>query len=511
MLFRAFSKEARLARTLARRFGSILSHEGGKVPKFYESVQFSKDRLTDFQELPRGQVPHALTFSPAHSHTRLANGVQFFTEQYGGEFATVSAFVKAGSRFETIQSSGASHFLTYMLAKGSKLKNRKEFQKALDALGAHVEVTTGREIIGFSLKVNSADVGAAIALLSEAISSPDFNENQVEADKEFVHRRILDVSRDQFEYTKEALFYTSFRDHMVGQSEYGIRDNIPSLTARELEDFHRLNFTGPNTVFVVTGKFDQAQALQAVQGGSQALPAQAEEAQENLEKPWLTPVVMAQRDDEMYNLNSGSAFSAPAFGDKDFFALKFLEKVVGDFNAEKDGQAHLNSAHMSMNMSHQLWGSKLGVTLAHTKYEAFSDFGVFTLFAHGNDMWAQELFLGTNYLASSMGKILEITQVFRARAEWFNELLAQHASKKLNEDIARELFYVGRRITRTEWAFRLSHLADPCALKKIAKEHLFDKEVGFVLWGPQHNIANYNYYCKKLHISTKADPWTVSG
>lgn len=504
MLFRAFSKELKLTRLATRRFASQLAKEAPKVPQFYESIQFSKQRLTDFGELPRGDIPHALQFSPAHSHTKLANGVQFFAEQYPGNFATVSVFVKAGSRFESIESSGASHFLTYMLSKGFKGKNRKEFQKALDAMGAHIEVTTGREIIGFSVKVNSADVSAAIQLLGDAVAHPDFNENQVEADKEFVHRRILDVCRDQFEYTKEALFYTSFRDHMVGQSEYGIRDNIPFLNAKQLEDFHKRNFTGPTTSFIVTGKYDHAQALQAVQAATQALSPEAN-AQSNSEKPWLTPVVMSQRDDEMYNLNSGSAFSAPAFGDTDYFGLKFLERIIGDFNAEKDGQAHLNSAHMSMSATHQLWGQKLGVTLAHTKYEAFSDFGLFTMFVHGNDMWSSELFFGMNYLASSLAKILEITQVYRARAEWFNELLAQHSSKKLNEDIAKELFYVGRRITRTEWASRLSHLADPVTLRRVARDHLFDKEVGVALWGPQHNIANYNYYCKKLHLSTKAD------
>lgn len=507
MLLRTFSKEVRALGGLRRAFSKgAIAKTSSNVPEFHQSVQFSKDRLKDFGELPRGEVPHALNFSPATTHTRLSNGVQVFTEAYGGDFATVSVFVKAGSRFETIESSGASHFLTYILSKGSKLRNRKEFQESLDVMGAHVEITTGREIIGFTLKVPTSEVGRAIELLAEAVSQPDINQNQVEADKELVHRRILDVSRDQFEYMKEAIFYTSFREHMVGQSEYGIRDNIPSLTAKQLEDFHRQNFTGNNTIFVVSGNFDSSLVWDSVQKHSQALPAEAPGGQLNSEKPILTPVVMAQRDDEMYNLNCASGFNAPAFGDRDYFALKFLEKVIGDYNAEVHGMAHLNSAHLSRSSLHTLWGTKVGVTLARTKYEAFSDFGLFTMFAHGNDFWAREIFFGMNHIASYMARSLEITEVFRARAEWFNELLGQHSSKKLNEDIAKELLYIGRRISRTEAAYRFSHLADPSDLRVVLHDHLYDKEIGSVLWGPQHNIAQFNYYCRKLHRSTKG--WT---
>ncbi len=506
MIFKALSKEVRLLRALRRGFAAPPVKQQQTMPEIRQSLQFSKQRLTDFGELPRGEVPNALHFSPAFKHTKLSNGAQLFTEQYSGDFATVSVFVKAGSRYETIESSGASHFLLYMISKGSKGRARKDFQKSLDEIGAHLEITTGREIVGLTLKVNSADAGKAIELLSDAIANPDFNENQIEADKEFVHRRILDVSRDQYEHTKEALFYTSFREHMVGQSEYGIRDNIPSLNAKQLEEFHAQNFVGPRTIFVVSGSFDEGQVNSATQKSGTAVASEARGVAPNSEKPVFTPVVMNQRDDEMYNLNVASGFRVPEFGGRDFFALKFIEKVVGNYNAEHDGNAHLNSPHMSMNYSHQVWGQRVGVTLSNTKYEAFSDFGIFTFFVHGNDFWARDLFLGNQFIVSTFANSLEMANVFRARAEWFNELLTNHSSKKLNEDIATELFYAGRRITRTEWANRFSNLAEPCALKKVIKEHFYDKEVGVAMWGVGHNMAQYSYYIKKLHSSTKGNP-----
>jgi processing peptidase subunit beta len=497
---------------LRRGFASTLARsETSHVPEFYESVQFSKSRLTDFGELPRGEIPNALKYSPAHSHIRLSNGVQVVTESYPGEVTSVSVFIKAGSRFETIETSGASHFLTYYLARSSKLRNRNEFRESLDELGVSVEVTTGRELIGLTIKCNSQDVHKAIELLAEAISQPDFNSNQVEADKEFVHRQNLDVCRDQFRFLREALFYTAFREHMIGQSEFGIRDNIPNLKAADLEQFHSQNFVGNNVVFVVSGKADCSLVYDTVQKHTHTLAAELQGEQNNSVRPRLTPVVMVQRDDEMYNLNHASGFLAPAFGADNFFPLKFFEKILGDYNAETDGVAHLNAVRLVTNPLHAFWSATTGIHLGHTKYEAFSDVGLFSLYVHGNDYWGKEMFYGLNYIASRYSLFIDQYNIFRGRALLFNELLQQRASKELNEDIAKEIFYIGRRITRTEYAFRYSNLADAKELQPALKSFFYNKEVAMASWGPEHNISNFAYYGINVNKSTRSNALNLIG
>lgn len=505
MLIRTLNKEARLLKCIKPTFSNQISKAGLQVPEFYESIQFSKARLKDFGELPRGEIPRALQFSPETTHHKLSNKVQLVTENYGGDFATISFFIKAGSRFENIENSGAAHFLTYLLSRGSKHKTRKQFQESLDLLGARIETTTGRELIGFTLKVNSADAVKAVELLADALVQPDFNDNQIEADKEFVHRKILDVSRDQFEFAKEALFYTSFRDHMMGQSEYGIRDNIPTITPAHLQEFHQQHFLGSNTVIVVSGQFDTTQVLESAEKHINAMPADTAVSVPVSEKPFLTPSVMAQRDDEMYNLNVATAFVVPGFAHKDYFALKFFEKIVGDFNAEVHGSAHVNSAYLQYSRHHQLLGNWTGVNLCKVKYYPFSDTGLFTTILHGNDFWAMEMNSAMAYLLSSYSQDLEITEVYRGRAELFNQLLGKHASKELNEEIANEIFYFGRRISRTEYASRFSALACQNDLKKVIFDHFYDKELGVALWGPLHNICQQVYYTKKLNDATKAN------
>ena len=150
MLAKSFARQLKNPTYLRRLFSKEVTKSSDSAPAFFESIQFSKHKLTNFGELPKGEVPFALQYSPENFQVQLSNRIQVFTEKYAGDFATVSFFIKAGSRYETIENSGASHFLTYQISKGSRNLNKADFQKALDKTGGQIEVTLGREIIGFT-------------------------------------------------------------------------------------------------------------------------------------------------------------------------------------------------------------------------------------------------------------------------------------------------------------------------------------------------------------------------
>lgn len=50
------------------------------------------------------------------------------------------------------------------------------------------------------------------------------------------------------------------------------------------------------------------------------------------------------RDDEMANLNIGVFFEAPSYGESDYFAMKLLKTILGEYRADKYTGHHLNNA-----------------------------------------------------------------------------------------------------------------------------------------------------------------------
>ena len=90
-----------------------------------QRLQFSKENLRDFGELPVGEIPDALKVSPKFEGLTLDNKVQVGVEEYLGDSCCVSLFVKAGSRYETLQSSGSARVMVNLMTKGTSKISKK--------------------------------------------------------------------------------------------------------------------------------------------------------------------------------------------------------------------------------------------------------------------------------------------------------------------------------------------------------------------------------------------------
>ena len=122
----------------------------------------------------------------------------------------------------------------------------------------------------------------------------------------------------------EAIHYTSFRDHALGQPSYGIRDNVYSITPDQIKQFHERYYVAENIVVAGAGDINVAQFNEAVQKGFGNARAKTEGPADNSEQPFFTPSLMFQRDDELPNTTTAAAFVVPGRNHPDFFALNYF-------------------------------------------------------------------------------------------------------------------------------------------------------------------------------------------
>jgi predicted Zn-dependent peptidase len=74
--------------------------------------------------------------------------------------ATVTVWVRTGSRFEDKRINGISHFLEHMVFKGSKKRpTPKEISESVDSLGGEVNAGTSKEWTNFYIKARSGVLG----------------------------------------------------------------------------------------------------------------------------------------------------------------------------------------------------------------------------------------------------------------------------------------------------------------------------------------------------------------
>lgn len=250
---------------LQKQFSTLQKAEsaGGVVKR--DRLQFSKARLTDFGELPQGEIPEALKFDRAFTLNKLQNGVRVAVEPTTNtQLASVSVFIKAGTRQEDLQSSGVSQYLERLNLRGTATRSRDQVEADIDLLGGHLNVQTTRENTTYTLTFPKENVSKAVQFLGDILLNSVYNKTQLEAERENVYRNALENYRDQYKTTIESVHYTAYRDHFISQPTHGIRENIQNITVEQVQQFHRDNYIGPNIVVAGTGNVNTKEFNDAV-------------------------------------------------------------------------------------------------------------------------------------------------------------------------------------------------------------------------------------------------------
>src|SRR5246127_5364312 len=105
----------------------------------------------------------------------LPHGLTVITEQMEHiRSASIGIWLETGSRDETPQVNGISHFIEHMVFKGTQHRTAEEIARQVDSIGGNMDAFTSKECISFSIKVLNEHVPIALAVLSDLVLNPVF-------------------------------------------------------------------------------------------------------------------------------------------------------------------------------------------------------------------------------------------------------------------------------------------------------------------------------------------------
>ncbi len=189
----------------------------------------------------------------------LANGLDLVGEiNRAAKSAAVGFFVKTGSRDETKQINGVSHFLEHMLFKGTEKLSAIEVNEAFDRTGAEFNAGTSWENTAYYAAVVPEYLEQVtelwIELMRPALRDEDFN-----LEKNVIKEEIA-MYRDtpSFEVMDkcQSLY---FEDHPCGNSVLGSVESIEGLTAEQMREYFTIRYAPNNMVLACAGNFEWEQ------------------------------------------------------------------------------------------------------------------------------------------------------------------------------------------------------------------------------------------------------------
>ncbi|QDT36551.1 M16 family metallopeptidase [Stratiformator vulcanicus] len=264
-----------------------------------------------------------------HFHqTTLSNGLDVVAE-VNPKAKSVAAgfFVKAGSRDETPDVSGVSHFLEHMAFKGNERYSADDVNRIFDEIGADYNASTGEEVTTYYAAVLPEHLPTAFELLSTLVR-PTLRQEDFDLEKNVILEEIGMYDDQPAFLAYDKAMAAHFAGHPLGRSILGSNESISALTADAMRKYHAGQYVGGNITLAIAGNvgWDEIQALagrycDAIPEGD--LEREVEEAR----PVGGTTVLTRDNTTQQYVMQMAPAPSAES---PLRFAAELLSVVVGD-------------------------------------------------------------------------------------------------------------------------------------------------------------------------------------
>lgn len=186
----------------------------------------------------------------------LDNGLTIIGEvNKSAKSAAVGFFVKTGSRDETSEINGVSHFLEHMLFKGTEKLGPLDVNRAFDKTGAQFNAFTSEENTVYYAAVLPEYLAEAaslwIELMRPALRDEDFDmeknviKEEIAMYKDMPSFDVIDRGRAMY-----------FDTHPCGNSVLGSVESIDGLKAGQMRDYFAHRYAPNNMVLAFAGNFD---------------------------------------------------------------------------------------------------------------------------------------------------------------------------------------------------------------------------------------------------------------
>lgn len=188
----------------------------------------------------------------------LKNGLRVVTEKVDGvNSISVGVMIQNGSRNETPEVNGISHFIEHMFFKGTDKRNAKEIVESIENIGGQINAFTSKESTCYYVKNLYTHLDLSLEVLSDMILNAKFDSEEIEREKGVVIEEI-NMNEDNPEDVLEDLHSRAcFGDNSLAYPILGSIDRVKSFTRDKIKKFINDNYTPYNTVISICGKFDE--------------------------------------------------------------------------------------------------------------------------------------------------------------------------------------------------------------------------------------------------------------
>ena len=259
---------------------------------------------------------------------QLDNGLELVAECNPSAYSTaVAFFVKTGSRDETDELSGVSHFLEHMAFKGTARRTAADVNRELDEIGSHSNAYTSEEQTVYYATVLPEYQERAVDILAD-ILRPALREDDFTTEKKVILEEIAKYEDQPPFGAHEKCMAMHFGQHPLSRNILGSVESVSALTAENMRAYFEQRYSPSNIVLAAAGNVDFDELIRQADvrcGRWQPFKASREKPEPEIKGDFR--VIYNEIAIQQYAVQLANG---PATEDERRYAARVLATILGD-------------------------------------------------------------------------------------------------------------------------------------------------------------------------------------
>lgn len=246
----------------------------------------------------------------------------------GAKTTAILVMIATGSKHETRNTSGLSHFLEHIFFKGTtKRPNTLTLTSELDRLGGVYNAFTSKEYTGFWIKTAAKQITPALDVLSDMLLNSKFEEQEIEHESKVIIEEVNMYLDNPMSHVENIFEECLYGDTPAGWNTLGTKENIARFKREDFVKYFKSQYKTKNTFVCLAGKLpnDPEKILtKFFSGWAKGLEQKKLVTKEKQTKPSIK--INYKKTDQAHFSLGVRTFPA---GDKNEVTLKVLANLLG--------------------------------------------------------------------------------------------------------------------------------------------------------------------------------------
>ena len=243
---------------------------------------------------------------------------------------SITICVGAGSRYESPDLAGVSHFIEHLPFKGTKSwPTARDVSEAIEGVGGVMNASTDREMTVFWCKVARPHFKTAMGVMLDMLLNPILDAEELEKEREIIQEELR-MTYDHPTYRVDLLIDEAlWPDQAMGRDVGGTPETVEQISRDSIWEYMQQQYNPANTVVAVAGNIDHEEVVDQVGKATGAWQPREILDWERATGEQTEPVVKVEnrRTDQTHLC---LALPGVALEDPDRFNLALLNVILGD-------------------------------------------------------------------------------------------------------------------------------------------------------------------------------------